>query len=157
MESAPGSREVYARILSHLVVADPDVTLANEVFVKAQRQLTLEPEWKVYFALWVVAIAGRAGGDAGTEAQAVLRSHASGQEWFARLAKFGMGELAYRELLGGAANVGQRTEAHFYQGTALLGSGDSAGAQRQFRLVLDSNMVNFYEFIMALELTSSRE
>jgi tetratricopeptide (TPR) repeat protein len=153
MDAAPGAREIYARILSHLVVAEPDVELANEVFVGAQRQLTLEPEWKVYFALWVVAIGARAGEDPGTEAKAVLRSHASGDEWWARLARFGLGELGYNELLANAESLGQRTEAHFYQGTALLGTGDQAGAQRQFRMVLESNMVNFYEFIMALELT----
>jgi tetratricopeptide (TPR) repeat protein len=156
IETAPGFREIYARILSHLVVSTPDVDLANEVFVKAQRQLTLEPEWKVYFALWVVAIAARSGGDAGSEAVAVLRAHATGEEWWAKLARFGLGDLRYGELLADATNIGQRTEAQFYQGTALLGSGDAAGAQRQFRLVLDSNMVNFYEFIMALELTDQR-
>ena len=155
MHAAPGAREIYARILSHLVVSEPDVALANEVFVGAQRQLSLEPEWKVYFALWVVAIGARAGEDPGNEAKAVLRSHATGEEWWARLAKFGVGELAYRELLSNAESLGQRTEAHFYQGTALLGSGDQAGAQRQFRLVLESNMVNFYEFIMALELSGT--
>ncbi len=153
MDEAPGSREIYARILSHLVVSAPDLELANEVFVAAQRQLTLEPEWKVYFALWVVAIASRAGEDPGPEAKAVLRTHATGDEWWARLAKFGVGELGFDELLANAESIGQRTEAHFYQGAALLGSGDRAGADRQFRLVLDSNMVNFYEFIMALELT----
>lgn len=155
MDAAPGNREIYARIISHLVVVAPNVQLANEVFVRAQRQVTLEPEWKVYFALWVEAIAARAGTEAGPEATAVLRSHATGQEWWAQLARFGMGELPYAELLDGATNVGQRTEAHFYEGTRLLRAGDQAGANHQFEIVLESHMVNFYEFIMALELADS--
>jgi tetratricopeptide (TPR) repeat protein len=155
MDAAPDSRDIYARILSHLVVSAPDVELASEVFVKAQRQLTLEPEWKVYFALWVETIARRAGTDSGDEPKAVLRTHASGDAWWGSLARFGMGTLAYRELLERAANVGERTEAHFYEGARLLGQGDREGAERQFRRVLETHMVNFYEYIMALELVSA--
>ncbi len=155
MEAAPGVREIYARIISHLVVVVPNVELANDVFVRAQRQVTLEPEWKVYFALWVEAIAARAGAEAGPEAAAVLRSHATGQEWWAQLARFGVGELPFDQLLDAAANVGQRTEAHFYEGTRLLRAGDQAAAKRQFEVVLESHMVNFYEFIMALELAEA--
>ncbi len=157
MEVAPADREVYARILSHLVVTSPNVDLANDVLVQAQRQLTLEPEWRVYFALWVEAIAARAGADPGDEARAVLRSHSAGDEWWAHLAQFGMGELPYDQLLARATSNGQRTEAHFYEGTRRLAVGDRAGAARQFRRVLDSNLVNFYEFIMALELIEAGE
>ena len=60
MALAPQWREVYATILSHLVVAEPDPEFASTVWRRAQLQLNLPPEWKVYFTLWVQFIAARA-------------------------------------------------------------------------------------------------
>ena len=152
MDAAPTDRSVYAQVLSHLVVSAPDLALAREVFEKAQRQLTLEPEWKVYFALWIEAIAARAGEQPTADIGQVLAEHSQSQAWWGRLARFGTGALGYEELLAEASNAGERTEAHFYEGTRLLAAGDSAAAVQLFRRVLETQMVNFYEFIMALEL-----
>ena len=152
MAEGPPRREVYAQILSHLVVTEPDLALAREVFETAQLKLTLEPEWKVYFALWLDAIAARAGEQPSEEVRELLRAHSEGQAWWGRLARFGTGALGYEELLSEASNTGERTEAHFYEGTRLLAAGDRDAAFRLFRLVLETQMVNFYEFIMALEL-----
>jgi len=156
MDAAPDQRLVYARILSHLVVASPDFSLATEVFERAQRELSLEPEWKVYFALWLATIAARAGVEPGEPVADVLESYSDDAGWFGRLARFGTGSLPFAELLSEASNIGQRAEAHFYEGTRLLATGDSDGAQQQFRRVLESDMVNFYEFIMARELLTDR-
>jgi hypothetical protein len=84
-----------------------------------------------------------------------LDSYSSDRGWFGRLARFGTGALPFAELLAEASNVGQRAEAHFYEGTRLLATGDRDGALRQFRAVLQSEMVNFYEFIMARELLTA--
>jgi tetratricopeptide (TPR) repeat protein len=151
MEAAPNEREIYASILSHLVISSPDPAFATEVFNRALRELTVEPEWKVYFALWLETIAARAGATAPNDATAVLRSHSSGEDWHGRLARFGVGELQFGDLLAHAQSVGERAEAHFYEGARRLRSGDAAGARAEFQAVLESNMVNFYEYIMALE------
>ena len=157
MTAAPTRREVYAGILSHLVVAAPAAPqFANEVFVRAIRELSLEPEWKVYFALWIETVAARAGETIGTDARAVLRAYSDAASWHGHLARFGVGDLPYTELLAEASSVGQRTEAYFYRGTSLLRSGDSAGARLQFERVLDTHLVNFYEYTMALELLRGR-
>ncbi|MEM9190119.1 MAG: hypothetical protein AAGF12_13125 [Myxococcota bacterium] len=152
MEVAPGRQEVYAGILSHMVVSQPDVPFATEVFLDAQRESSLDPEWRVYFALWLEAISSRAGQDLGSEANAVLRAHIAEEEWHGALARFGLGELEYEELLGAAANVGQRAEAHFYEGARLLRRGDQDGARARFEQVRQTHMINFYEFTMAGEL-----
>jgi tetratricopeptide (TPR) repeat protein len=154
MDAAPNEREIYASILSHLVIASPDPAFAAEVFNRALRELTVEPEWKVYFALWLETIAARAGTTPPSDATAVLRSHSTETDWHGRLARFGVGELGFPDLLAHATNVGERAEAHFYEGTRRLRSGDAAGARAEFQAVLQSNMVNFYEYIMALELLS---
>ncbi|MFW6050767.1 MAG: tetratricopeptide repeat protein [Myxococcota bacterium] len=154
MAAAPHWRETYAGILSHLVVVHPDPELAHRVFRRAQRQLTLEPEWKVYFALWVELIAGRAGEAPERDVRELLRELGAGTAWWARLAKFGAGALPYEDLLDDASSVGERAEAHFYEGARRLAAGDRAGALRAFERVLATRMVSFYEFVMARELAS---
>ena len=69
-----------------------------------------------------------------------------------RLARFGAGKLDYEKLTDEASGAGQRTEADFYEGARRLGLGDQAGARAMFEKVLQSQMVNFYEFAMAQEL-----
>jgi tetratricopeptide (TPR) repeat protein len=152
MRAAPHWRETYAGILSHLAVAEPDPRFAHETFRQARRQLTLDPEWKVYFALWVGLISGRAGQSSESDVREVLRDMSSGAAWWARLAKLGIGALPYDDLLGEASSVGERAEAHFYEGARRLVAGDRAGAERYFERVLETRMVSFYEYIMAQEL-----
>lgn len=152
LDLAPESQDTYARILSHLVVGTPDLPFAERVFRQAQRQLTLEPEWKVYFALWVSAVAARQGQAPGEDVRRTLTELAGADAWFGRLAKFGLGQLPYAELLDEASGLGETTEAHFYEGARLLGTGDQDGARRLFERVIETNMVQFYEFAMAKEL-----
>lgn len=151
MDAAPSWRETYASILSHLVVSAPNLQLAQHVLRRAQFQLTLEPEWKVYFALWVQAIAARAAAEPERDVAHVLED-VEGDSWSAQLAAFGRGQLDYAGLSGAARTRGQRAEAAFYQGARLLGAGDLAGARQLFEEVLESRMVEFYEYAMAQEL-----
>jgi len=74
----------------------------------------------------------------------------SGAEgWWAKLARFGSGKLNYDALLEETTGVGERAEAYFYEGGRRLAQGDEAGARAMFAKVLDTQMVNFYEFAMA--------
>lgn len=152
LEAAPSWREPYASILAHLVVSEPNLELAQRVLRRAQFQLHLEPQWRVYFALWVQTIAGRASAEPEHEVGLLLRDLADGREWTNRLAAFGHQTLAYPELVEHAEGRGQRAEATFYQGTRQLAAGDVAGARQRFEEVLESGMVNFYEYTMAQEL-----
>ncbi len=152
MEAAPTWREAYAEILSHLVVSDPNVELAQTVLRRAQYQLTLEPEWRVYFALWVQAVAARASTPAEADVGMLLHELASGDAWSNRLAAFGRDSLEYPELRELASTRGQRTEADFYEAARRLGAGDVAGARELLRQVLESHMVSFFEYAMAQEL-----
>lgn len=152
MEASPSWREPYAAILSHLVIAQPNLELAHRVLRRAQFQITLEPEWKVYFALWVQAIAARASAEPESDVVALFADASNGDSWSARLASFGRGQLDYDALLGAASSRGERAEAQFYQGARLLGSGDVEGARALFRQVLETGMVSYYEYVMAQEL-----
>ena len=152
MAAAPQWRETYASILSHIVISTPDVELANLVWRRAQLQLTLPLEWKVYFTLWVRAISARAGVSVSPDSVALLRRLARSSNWWGRLARFGVGDLDYPGLLNAASGLGEEAEAHFYQGAKLLESGKSGPARSLFQKVLDTGMVNFYEYEMARSL-----
>lgn len=152
MQLAPGLRETYATILAFLVVSEPDLEFAHRVFRHALNQLSLEPEWKVYFALWLKTIAGRRGLTTEVEVDHVLEDLSSGDDWWGKLARFAAGKLGYAELLADATTIGEKAEAHFYEGARRLASGDTDGARELFRRVLETHMVNFYEFAMAQEL-----
>ncbi len=156
MDAAPSARETYATILAFLVVGAPDAQFAQKVFHIAQNQVGLEPEWKVYFALWLRMIAGRSGLPVERDVLAVFESFAEGEDWFAKLAQFGSGKLTYDTLLEEAEAVGERAEAYFYEGGRRLSQGDNSGARAMFAKVLDTQMVNFYEFTMAQELLGSQ-
>jgi tetratricopeptide (TPR) repeat protein len=154
MALSPDQRETYATILAYLAVSEPDTGFAHEVFHNALNQLSLEPEWKVYFALWLRMIAGRGGAAVDGDVSAVFEDLSKGDDWSARLAQFGAGKLAFDDLLGEASGLGERTETYFYEGSRRLAAGDPQGAREMFEHVLESNMVNFYEFTMAQELTA---
>ncbi len=152
MQAAPGNREAYAQVLSHLVVSEPNPELAAATVRRAQRQLTLDPEWKVYFGWWVRAIAARNHTAPPPDIVKLLSRMSRSEAWWGHLAEFGSGAIDYTKLRSLAQGRGEKTEADFYEGARLLGVGDVTGARAMFKRVLDSRMVGFYEYQMAQEL-----
>lgn len=156
MMYAPQWRDVYATILSHLVSATPNYDLASQVWRRSQLQLSLPPEWKVYFTLWIQFIAARAGQPPAEEHTELLRRLGGSSSWWGKLASFGAGTLDYEGLLSVASSLGEKTEALYYEGTRRFIAGDTAGAFEQFERVLETNMVSFYEYEMARKLLLER-
>ncbi len=154
MRAAPRRFDTYATVLSHLVAApEADRAFAHEVFRSAQRQLTLPAEWKVYTALWVMAVSGRNGTRPDDDVLALLRSQSDHDEvWSGALARFGVGDLGYEGLVQRADGTGEQTEAHFYEGVRRRAAGDVAGARALFERVVARGMVSFFEHTMAFQL-----
>ncbi|MDH4282001.1 MAG: tetratricopeptide repeat protein [Myxococcales bacterium] len=152
MSYAPQWRDVYAGILSHLVAAPPDFELASSVWSKSQLHLTLPPEWKVYFTLWMQLITARAGRPPAQAQTELLKRLGGSPYWWGKLASFGAGDLDYAGLLSVASSLGEETEALYYEGARLFVAGDREAARQQFQRVLDTKMVSFYEFEMARKL-----
>lgn len=153
MLADPGRRFTYAGVLSHLVaLPEADVAVALETFRRATTQITLEPEWKVYLALWTLAIQRRAGATEDAEAITTLRENTTGDSWSARLARFGTGDSTGAQLLESAQTRGHRCEALFYDALFHYVAGQREEARSGFAQALDIGMVNFFEHGMALEL-----
>jgi tetratricopeptide (TPR) repeat protein len=151
MSYAAAERGVYEQILSYLVTSPVNAELAEEVYWRALRQVSLEPEWKVYFALWVQIIVGRSGNPVPKELVQELNQLVGSDAWWGRLASFGARKLPYANLLAEASERGEQAEAHFYEGARLMVEGNSAAATALFRRVLATDMVSFYEYAMARE------
>ncbi len=152
MQAVPYDRETYAQILSFMVVGAPSLELAQSILQRAQRQLTLDPEWRTYFALWVQAIAGRTRVTVPPDVMRLLTRLARSDTWWGRLAQFGAGTIDHTQLASFAKTRGERVEADFYEGARRLAKGEIAPARTLFQRVLDSRMVSFFEFQMAQEL-----
>ena len=100
----------------------------------------------------VRVIASRTGQPIDSDISQAFETPTGAEGWWAKLARFGSGKLNYDGLLEETNGVGERAEAYFYEGGRLLAQGDEAGARAMFAKVLDTQMVNFYEFAMAQEL-----
>ena len=157
MSHAPQWRDVYASILAHLVSAPPDFELASSVWRRSQLQLTLPPEWKVYFTLWIQLITARAGQPPAEDQTDLLRRLGGSSNWWGKLASFGAGDLDYAGLISVASSIGEETEALYYEGSRLFIAGDRQGARDQFQRVLDTKMVSFFEYEMARKLLLAHE
>jgi lipoprotein NlpI len=157
MSHAPQWRDVYASILSHLVSASPDYELAFSVWRRSQLHLTLPPEWKVYFTLWIQLIAARAGEPPAEEHTDLLQRLGDSSNWWGKLASFGAGELDYAGLMSVASSLGEETEALYYEGSRLFIAGDRQAACDQFQRVLNTKMVSFFEYEMARKLLLEHE
>ncbi len=148
----PESTEVYAQVLSHLVTAKPRPELALKVYRLAERQTTLDAQWKVYFALWLQLIYERAGVKLDDSVIAELRSLNGKDAWWSKLSEFATGKRSYQALLGAANGVGEQTEAHFYEAGRSLAISDKKSARSLLEKVVSLKMLGFYEYTMARDL-----
>lgn len=122
---------------------------------RARAQLTLDPPWQVYFALWsrLAARLGRLPDDAGATAAltAVAAADDARAPWTTRLAQRAVGRATRDELLAAARSRGQRAEALFYDAMSALAEGDAAAATRDLRAVLATEVLHYHEYEMAWE------
>lgn len=152
LAASPNNSDPYTRILAHLVMSDPDLALAEDVFRSATRGIALPREWRVYYALWVQAIAAQNAAEVSDDVNETLREQATRPGWHGRLAAFGIGEISEEELLSLAENAGQRCEALFYAAMRKLAGGDRDGMRAQLRAALETHMVGYFEYMMAQSL-----
>lgn len=110
----------------------------------------LPQNMKVYCSLWVNDLLQRAGQAADPLAQAFLGS-VQGAKWHADLARWAMGGTSEQVLLQHADTTGRQAEARFYIGMERLRRGDKAGAMEQFRKVVETQMLGYFEHEMARE------
>jgi tetratricopeptide (TPR) repeat protein len=152
MQSAPDNREMYGQILAHWVVAGEQPERAEALYRRAQRELSLEAEWRAYFGLWVQAVTLRAGQPTPADLTGKLERLGKSDAWWGHLAQLGAGKVTHAQLQALAKNAGERTEADFYEAIRLLGLRSLPEARALLSRVLASRMVGFYEFQMAQEL-----
>lgn len=154
----PESRDLAGRVIT-FCLGRGRWTDAHELANAARTRLTLDRTWQVYFALWG-SIAARVGGfDNDGGANDALRAIAQGatehSAWTVRLAQRYRGDITRAQLEHYADDsVGHRSEAAFYEAMMEFAARDDAGAERDLRATVASNMLRYYEYDMAWEMTA---
>lgn len=146
-ESGRSSGQLFVDILVYLVQRG-ELELAVDLYHRALAYGRLNESMKVYCSLWIGDLLQRAGQPEDPLAQAFLKS-VGGDKWHAVLARWAVGKLTEKELLGRADSAGRQAEANFYLAQAALRRGELPVAESLWRKVLDSNMLGFFEYDMA--------
>jgi len=149
----PNRRATYAELLSFLVTSGR-LDDATAFYQLAFNQDRIEPMWKIYYSLWIEALAERQGKGKVDLARGYLEQ-SDGASWQDQLARYFSGRITYEQLREKAANVGQQVEAEYYSALKLLADGDKGEARKRLEKVLESNLMGFFEYRMAWELMRS--
>jgi tetratricopeptide (TPR) repeat protein len=147
LEARPELRHTYEQLLTHYA-ADGRLREALQIYRRAINHASIPEQWKVYYAMWVVATQRRAGDSSETAPLAFLRD-VRGEDWTDRLAQFYAGTLTYERLLEEATSPGERAEAYFYEALNRLAAGRVEQATELLRQVLATEMMGFFEYDMA--------
>lgn len=114
---------------------------------------------KIYASLWIVDLTRRSNNTPDAGAMAYLRAIANREvllraprsaPWYTQLARYAVGEIDYASLLARADTTGKRAEAYFYEAMRRLSNGQRADACALWSKVVETKMLSFFEFEMAL-------
>jgi len=145
---APGSGTAYAGPLQ-FAVSYGYYDDAREIYRRALGAKHLREGLKLYFSLWMNELALRQGHTRDEDAFQFLHDF-EGEGWEKRLALHAQGKLDYESLIAGASDPGERAEAYFYEALRRWRTGDPTTAKELMRKVLQTNMMSFFEYDMAL-------
>ncbi|PID38003.1 MAG: hypothetical protein CSA24_00700 [Deltaproteobacteria bacterium] len=148
IDVAPSRRETYPDVLAMLVLRG-HLPEALDVYHRALGRREVGEYLKAYCSLWVVGLARRAGQRPDPLALAYLRG-LEGKRWYHKLAKLSLGTVRYEALLKQATSVGKRAELAYYQADRLLAAGKVAEARTLWKQVIESKMMAFFEYDMAM-------
>jgi tetratricopeptide (TPR) repeat protein len=107
--------------------------------------------FKIYCSLWIVAGARLRGETPDPLAMEFLGSR-TGTRWYHDLSRFTVGTLTWDQLFAKANTRGKRAEAFYYQGLTRYQAGDRKGGDKLMKLVLQTDMLGFFEYDMAAYL-----
>lgn len=152
LDAAPDDRSVAGHAVS-FCLGHARWSDALDLSRRARAQLTLEPAWQVYFALWskLAAQLGRLPDDAGATSAltAVASTDDAHVPWTTRLAQRAVGRVTREQLMAAAHTRGQRAEALFYDAMVALAAGEAADATRDLREVTATETLHYHEYEMA--------
>lgn len=148
-EQGRGQGQVFVDILAYLVPRG-ELDESVSTYHRALGRVRLPESMKVYCSLWVMDLLARGGQPMDPMAEGLLAAM-QGTKWHADLARWSSGKLTDPELLQLADTSGRQAEANFYIGMARLRAGDKAQAEAQWRKVVASRMLGYFEYEMATQ------
>jgi hypothetical protein len=151
VDASAVSAQVFADVVSFLVQRE-QYERAADAYHRALGHDEVGDYFKVYMSLWVLAAARRAGRPADPLAVDYLTSR-TGALWHDQLAGWAVGRVDDAALAGRATTRGRRAELLYYR--AVLREDDPARARALLRRVLETDMLLYFEYEMALGLLAA--
>jgi tetratricopeptide (TPR) repeat protein len=140
----------YTLVLSYLT-ARGDLEVSNVYYHFASTESKLEDEERLMFATWHVALHWRANREVDTNAIELLEQGGD-DAWPGPLLRYASGAAAAEEAAGSAgSDPSRRAPFLFLRACQLLGEGDTQGAEKSLREVLETGLVADPHYAMALE------
>jgi hypothetical protein len=152
--AAVDSRELSATILDagRRAITRGDLTIARKA-VQLGVQSNLPADDLVYLALWLKLLETELATPSDGSAEDALSSLEDASGWIAKLRAWGRGKLTDAELVAGAQNRVERTEASFYIAMSKRARGDQS-AYQELERVARSETVNLVEIGIARDLVA---
>lgn len=142
----PDGSALHADIVAFLLMRG-EHRAARDVYHRAAGNPGVDDYYKVYMSLWLIADAR----DRNVEPDPVARellAERNGRLWYDALARYATGRADESGLRALANTRGRKTELLYY--TAVLGDAEPAETRRLLQGVVESGMVLFFEYEMAV-------
>jgi len=148
IEAAPERGATYVQSVA-LLTTQGHVAEATDACHRGLAQASVSDYYKVYCALWVYDLARRTRGSPDALAQRYLET-VEGDLWHHRLARFMVGRISYADLERQADTPSKMAELYFYEAQNRLAAGQIEEARRLWEKVVQTDMMAFFEYDMAL-------
>jgi tetratricopeptide (TPR) repeat protein len=148
IDAAPERGDTYVESVA-LLATEGFVPEATDVLHRALGQPAVLEYHKVYCSLWIYDLGRRVSGRPDPQAQHYLEN-VDGNLWYHRLARFMAGRIPYREMERQADTPGKKAELFFYEAQNRLFAGQVDEARLLWKQVLQTDMMAFFEYDMAL-------
>lgn len=148
IDAAPHRKKTYADVVA-MLATHGHLPEALDAYHRALGRPEVGEYLKAYLSFWIIGLSRRANLRPDPLAIEFLRK-LSGPRWYHRLAKLVLGTATFDELAREAKDAARRAELYFYQAERLLARGDVARAKDLWRKVVDTKMMAFFEYDMAL-------
>lgn len=147
IDAAPERSYTYANVLAFLVPRG-EVGEALDAYHRALGRAVVSEYIKIYASLWILDLDRRLRLPEDLLARDFLDS-VRGAKWHHDLARWASGHQSDAELLRRADTAAKRCELDFYQAMRSFVGGQFPAARAEWRKVLGSGMMSFFEFDMA--------
>jgi lipoprotein NlpI len=136
----------YRDLLKNLIIYD-QINGALDIYLSLMGEKSCKENAKFYASMWIYYLGKRSkiNSDRISEAKDFIKEY-RGDKWLEVLSKFVLEKINFETLNKKAKNIGQKTEALYYNGQRYWIKNDLVNAHKYFEKVLKTNIYVYTEF-----------